>query len=175
MLLYFEPIISCWFLEYKYKRDQKNQSKNSDKAMFEQTLVENRGFLIALCVPLIGAYFAVYVYNRNRFNAASNKFRSIVLAELQGIYPVNGFWMPEEYPRIQKSIPIIKKAALEFRPAIPFYSKRRFNKAVLEYCEQSQNIKWDTAVTDAVLSDTINETQKEKFVYCVSHLLSFTK
>ena len=143
--------------------------------MIEQILKDNRPYLIALCVPLIGAYFAVHIHNRNRFNIASDKFRNTILTELKGIYPVNGFWKPEIYPKIQGTIPAIKKAALEFRPTMPFYRKSRFDKAVTEYCDQCQHIKWDTAVMDAVFSDDIKQPQKEQFVNCVNHLLSFTE
>jgi len=143
--------------------------------MIKQILIENRGFLIALCIALISAYIAIYIHNRNRFHAASDKFRSIVLVELKGLFPVNGFWKPEVYPKIQGTMPTIKKAALEFRATIPFYRKSRFDKTVIAYCEHCQNIKWDKAVMDAVFSDDIKQTQKEQFVKCVDHLLSFTE
>jgi hypothetical protein len=129
------------------------------------------GSVLFIC---FGGYIAWRTWNKQRFITASDKFRSTILTELLGIYPVNGFWKPEVYPQIQKTVPIIKKAALEFRPTIPFYRKRRFDKAVTEYCDQCQNMKWDKAVTDVVFSDEIKTTQKEQFVKCVNHLLSFT-
>lgn len=140
-----------------------------------EILIEYRSYLIALFIALIPVYFAVYIHNRNRFNAAADKFRSTVLNELKGIVPVEGFWNQEIYIRIKDATPNIKRAAFEFLPAVPYLRKSRFNKAVMTYCEQSENINWIQAIADAADETPIEETQKGKFVKCVFHLLSFTE
>lgn len=139
------------------------------------TLIEYRLHLIALFIALIPVYFTIYVFNRNKFSVAAKEFRNIILAELKGLIPTEGLWKQEEYPRFSKSIPVIKRAAYDFRGELPFYRKRGFNKAVMEYCKQSQNINWNQAVLDALDSDKIAITQKERFANCVYHLLSFTE
>lgn len=139
------------------------------------TLLEYRVYLIALFIALVPVYFTIYIYNRNRFNTAADKFRSVIFDEMRGLIPVEGFWIQEEYPRFLKSIPIVKRAAFDFRPTLPFYRKRRFNKAIMAYCEQSQNMNWDQAIFDAAFPDECPTTQKEKFIKCIDHLLSFTE
>lgn len=140
-----------------------------------QILIEYRSYLIALFIAMIPVYFAVYLHNRNRFNAAADKFRGVVLSNLEGIVPVNGFWRQDIYPRINNTVPIIKRAALEFRPAVPFYRKRGFDIAVMEYCNQGENVNWHQAAADAIYGDDTEKTQKEIFSECVFKLLSFTE
>jgi len=100
-----------------------------------------------------------------RFHSAADKFKSTVLEQLQGLIPVNGYWSQNEYSRFKGTIPIIKRAALEFRDSIQFPSKRkRFDKAVIEYCKQCEAINWHTALADVIYAEETKETQKEKMV-----------
>lgn len=143
--------------------------------MLEQILIKYRSHLVAVCIALIAAWVAIYVNRRTRYTNAADKFRSTMLNELEGLIPINGYWKRDEYIRFNNSIPIIKRAALEFRTAVPFYSKRSFDKAVIEYCNQSQDINWNQAVVDVFYGDETEVTQKEKITKCVYHLLSFTE
>lgn len=143
--------------------------------MFEQILIDNRSYLGVVLAALIGALTAIYVQRKNRFTVAADAFRKVILSEMQGIIPVNGFWPKEEYSRIKNSIPIIKRAALEFRPAIPFYRRRHFDEAVMKFCEKAGNANFDTAIADVFYSEEVIVTQKETIVKCVHCILSFTE
>lgn len=133
------------------------------------------GICGALILALIGFHITDTLNRKTRHITASYKFRSTMLTELAGIIPVEGIWNQEVYTRIQNSIPTIKRAAIEFYPAIPFIRKGGFNKAVIEYCEKSENINWEQAILDAVNETEYELTQKGKFVQCVCRLLSFTE
>lgn len=140
-----------------------------------EILIEYRSYLIALFIAMIPVYFAIHVHNRNRFHISADKFKSSVLSELKGIVPVEGTWKPEIYDRIPATTAAIRRAAWEFVSAVPFYRKSGFNKAVIEYCEQSENINLNQAILDAAEETAPEESQKGKFVKCVVKLLSFSE
>lgn len=124
---------------------------------------------------LVAAFIAVHIQRKNTFNAASIKFKSSILKELEGLVPVNGYWKREEYDRFNKSIPVIKREALEFRSVVPFYSIKGFDKAVTNYCAHSQNMNWHTAAADVLYDKETKVTQKEQFTINVHKLLSYAK
>lgn len=131
--------------------------------------------LFIVLASLIAALVAVYIHRRNRFIAAANKFRNMILKELEGLFPVNGYWERNEYDRFKNSVPIVKREALEFRTVIPFYQKSEFDKAVIDYCAHSQDMNWRKAAADVFYDKETKITQKEKFANYVRCLLSFTE
>jgi hypothetical protein len=143
--------------------------------MLEYINNNNPTGLFIILAALCGAFVTIYVRRKNAFTTAADKFRGVVLNELQGLIPINGFWKPDEYIRFSNGVPIIKKAAMEFRPHIPFYSKTGFDKAVLDYCEKAEKANFNTAILDAVEDNSIKITQKEAMSICVHHLLSFAE
>ena len=143
--------------------------------MFEQILIEYRPHLVALLVALIGLFGLYNLHRRKRFHAAADKFRSTVLAELEGIFPVAGYWEQKIYPKFPDTIPAINRAALELIPSLPFYKRTSFSRAVNEYREQCKSMNWQTAFADSVYESETTTTQKEAFVTCVQNLLSFTE
>jgi hypothetical protein len=111
-----------------------------------------------------------------RFDDAATTFRTKVLTELEGIYPVTQAWQPQVYPQFRQSINKVEIAAAEFR----HFSKRKaeFDAAVKEYREYCSKITfagvsgWSIYTTFRNPDDT---GPVEKIKTIVEHLVSFTK
>src|SRR5450759_81622 len=95
-----------------------------------------------LIVALMGGLFALVGYiaahrfamDRDRQNAriaAGTKFREKILHELGPVYPIITQW-PENGHAFFKSIfPAMQSAVAEFRPFVPWWKRRFFDKAWL--------------------------------------------
>ncbi len=128
------------------------------------------------------ASFVSYLIWRNkqkkRFNQAASVFRSKILAELEGLYPIPRYLEPDETNRFRESIPKIESAAAEFRHFVPSDSKSSFDTALKNYCEHCNKITWGSCVTFGIIPGERKPEDigpKEIFRQNVNALLSFTK
>ncbi len=111
-----------------------------------------------------------------KFDDAVVIFRSKVLAELEGIYPVTQIWQPEIYPRFRSSINKVETAAAEFR----YFVKRKaeFDTAVKEYHEYCSKVTFEGVSAWFMYTSTRTPGDIgpiETFKNIVDHLLSFAK
>lgn len=94
----------------------------------------------ALIMALVVYRLSLNVQRHNAFIIASGTFRSKILAELEGIYPiVRPWWDESDFPRFSQSINKVESAATEFR----YFIKRKADfdiavKAYREYCKKQQ-------------------------------------
>lgn len=110
------------------------------------------------------------------FYQAAAAFRSRVLAELKGLYPVTQYWDKQTFPRLSQSITEIESAAAEFCFFVTH--KSAFNGAVKEYCEYCEKISWNECVAWDFFPTMREEGEmspREKFDHLVKNLLSFTE
>lgn len=135
--------------------------------------------IATILIGLLGVWVVLYTRRLNTFPAAASDFRSAILDELSGIYPVVGTWSQDDYARIHRSALPIKRAAHDFMTHIPFYRKYQFKRAVSEYCEQADQISFESQFAQIAHNEVCpNEaipTPKENIVQCISHLLTFTE
>jgi hypothetical protein len=134
------------------------------------------GICGALIMALIGYRLALNVQKHNAFNAAALTFRTRILTELEGLYPVPHFWDQSEFTRFRQSIPKIQSAAAEFM----FYlaHKGKFDNAVKEYNNYCNEITWDKCVQWDMYPSMRTPGDKgpiEKFKHIIEELLSYAK
>lgn len=132
------------------------------------------GICGALIMALIAYRLSLNVQRHNFFNTAALTFRSKILTELEGIYPIPPIWEPELYHRFRQSIPKVETAAAEFR----YFVKRKaeFEAAVKDYCEYSKKVTPDNV--SAWYMYTFEKKPEdigpmETFRNIVEHMLSF--
>lgn len=111
-----------------------------------------------------------------RFDDAATGFRSKILAELGGIYPIPPVWQPQDYFRFRQSVPKVETAAAEFGPFVKH--KAELDAAVKKYREYCCKVTFEgVSVWYAYPSmkepDDIGPV--ETFRKIVEHLFSFTE
>ncbi len=109
------------------------------------------------------------------FNNAISKFRSSIIYELSGFYPIEQGWHKEDFHRLYESIPRINSAAAEFR--IYVTCKGKFDSTIEEYNKYCRETKENDAFPLLDLPSMENPGDikpKERFKNIVDHLLSFT-
>ena len=110
------------------------------------------------------------------FNEAANKFRSRILVELEGLYPVTQHWDTNTFHRFKQSITKIESAGAEFRYFIR--DSDEFDDAVNKYCKICREITSDRCAAWAMYPTMREEGEigpREEFANCVEILLSFAK
>jgi hypothetical protein len=134
------------------------------------------GIAGALALAWIGFHLTNEINRKTRFHQAATSFRSRVLAELKGLYPVTQYWDIQTFPRFSKSITEIESAAAEFRFSVT--RKRAFDTAVQEYCNHCKKTSWDECAAWTMYPAMRKEGEmspRDKFDHCVKSLLSFTE
>lgn len=134
------------------------------------------GIAGALALAWIGFHLTDATNRKTRFNQAAIAFRSRVLAELKGLYPVTQYWDMPTFQRFSNSIIEIESAAAEFRFSVT--SKRAFDAAVKEYCEYCKQVSWDQCAGWAMYPTMRKEGEispRDKFDHLVKTLLSFAE
>jgi len=94
------------------------------------------GLAGALVMALIGFLLADTQNRKTRFNQAAATFRSRVLAELEGLYPIPTKWPTEKMmiDRILKEkFPKLQIAIAEFSEFLPWYRRKAFDKVWFIY------------------------------------------
>jgi len=105
---------------------------------------------------------------------AASKFKSIVINELSGFYPIDQLWNKKHFSRIYESIPRINSAAAEFSSFVN--RKTDFDKAVSEYNTYCRETTYDSVSADSMYPNMRKEGQigkREQFKNIVERLLSF--
>lgn len=108
------------------------------------------------------------------FNNAVSKFRSSIIYELSGFYPIEQGWHKEDFPRLYQSIPRINSIAAEFRHFVA--SKTDFDAAISEYNKYCRETKESDAfpLLDLPSMEKLGDIKpKERFKKIIEHLLSF--
>jgi len=117
---------------------------------------------------------ALNIQRNNRFKAAADKFRSSLLNDMKGLIP-NGHRSEKKYPRFEKSVPSIKKAALEFKPHVQWHRKGKFDAAIVDFCTFCEQTTWMQDAADVIYNTMIEgPTQKQEGLRKFYVLLSFT-
>jgi len=135
-----------------------------------------------IAVSILLASFVGYIAWRNRrkkrIARAAIVFRSKILAELEGVYPIPRYLKDDVLNRFRESIPKIESAAAEFRHFVPSCSKNFFDTALKNYCEHCNKITWGSCVTFKILPGERKPEYigpKEIFRQNVNALLFFAK
>ena len=129
-----------------------------------------------ILVAVFGGYITYRIYLKTRINQAAATFRSRVLAELKGLYPVTQYWDTQTFPRFSQSITEIESAAAEFR----FYVTRKsaLDAAVKEYSNHCKKTSWNECAAWDMYPTMRKEGEispREKFDHLVKDLLSFAE
>jgi hypothetical protein len=135
------------------------------------------GICGALIMALIGYRLSLNLQKHNTFITAASTFRSKILAELEGLYPITHHWDESMYPRFSQSIPKIESAAAEFKFFVPFYHSQAYDKALKNYCEYCNEITQNDVASYSLWPDfpKPRENPREQFKNIVEHLLSFAE
>ena len=92
---------------------------------------------LILTVPLLVAAFAGHVAYRNNFKsrhaAACAAFRSTVTGKLSSLYPLPTSWPSNPEPQLRAIFPDLQAAVSQFRPYVPWYRRKAFDRAWLQY------------------------------------------
>lgn len=89
-----------------------------------------------LLAAVFGGYISYRIYRKTRFNQAAATFRSRILAELEGLYPIPTNW-PTEKMMIDRILrdkfPSLQAVVAEFRESLPWYRHKAFDRAWFIY------------------------------------------
>jgi hypothetical protein len=134
-------------------------------------------WLLGICGTLVMALVVHHLtLNAQRHNAyinAASTFRSAILGELVGFYPIDQIWDKKEFPQLYKSIPKINSAAAEFRTFVT--RKANFDMAINEYnkyCREKKEDKVFALTYPTMGYGGVEEYQKE-FKNIVERIISF--
>jgi hypothetical protein len=141
---------------------------------------------IIVSAPILGALIAglilFQVHRYNTFKSASEKFRSTVLKELEGLYPTPAKW-PSDPVRIvillKYNSPRLEIAVEEFRCHLSRFKRKRFANAWRTYHENYSEYYPHTGkgyLNDKLVYDVdTTKTYKDSFKHNVDALLKFAK
>jgi len=141
---------------------------------------------ISLIMAAIGAYLLGLNNRRNRKATAAAIFRDVILAELQGLYPIPSDW-PDGVSvstldsQLRNVFPELQKAVTTFRPSVTWYRRRGFDRA-WDFYRRGDTSEWDEADKQSIDQcyyqyASIEEGQdyKGNFKRHVDKLLSYAK
>jgi hypothetical protein len=161
-----------------------NSKGESDKALYGKTacsvVKSGVNWLISLVVGLVVVVVGgVLTHNlsrrRDRQTAkrnAATKFRAAFLTALSGLYPLPTNW-PDDINRFLRGVfPTLQSAVAEFRPFVPFWRRRAFDRAWFKYrCGTGRQIDLQNYLHYIEFGS--NPNAKEIFRRNVAALLSF--
>ena len=130
----------------------------------------------AIFTASITGYIILRNRRKKRTARAADVFRTKVLAEIEGIYPIPRYIDTDVFEKFRESVPKIESAAAEFRHFVPSGSQNSFDNALKNYCDHCNRITWEECVTyNAVPVKRKPEEigPKEIFRQNVNTLLSF--
>lgn len=144
-----------------------------------------------ILAAVFGGYITYLVYRKTRFNQAAETFRSRVLAELEGLYPIPSNWPNEKIliDRIlREKFPKLQAAVAEFKPFLPQRQHSDFDRVWFIYRmgkggrEKDKQDYWQyiphsgTSVVNGKEETHDNtETYQDNFKRNVDNLLKFAK
>lgn len=97
---------------------------------------------------LFGGLLLLHIHRLNALRAASSKFRSTILAELQGVYPDATNWPRDIAAFLGLALPRLQVAVSEFRPFVPWHRRQKFDatwKTFREHCKNEIPRQCDAA------------------------------
>ncbi len=109
-------------------------------------------------------------------NKASSKFRSSILYELTGLYPIDQHWERENIQHLYNSLPLINSIASDFRYYLS--EKEEFDNTVRKYNKFCREITYNSLVADSMYPSMRKEKEmgkKEEFANIINQLLSFAE
>ena len=146
-------------------------------------------YFISIFVSIVGVICVILGYliyhklaiRRNRLAEAGKaalKFRSIILEELSGLYPIDQYWDDNQFSRINNSIPKIKSTAVEYKYFLAATRRANFDKAVDDFIKYfRENTPLSVAADDFYPSMRKEGAigKREQFKHIVENLLSFAE
>ena len=130
-----------------------------------------------LLAALIGGFLLLHVQRKNARRVAAAKFRATVLEALAGLYPIPTNWPGNIDSHLRQIFPTLQRAIGEFRPYVPLYARRSYDRAWFVYRLGSDGREIDKQLYHQYMGFTspgepvINP--KETFRSNVDNLLSF--
>lgn len=89
--------------------------------------------ILAIVVAIVGGVgsglVAHWSTRKSRRVAAATEFQRIVLDELKGLYPIATKWPSDINGRLRAVFDTLQAAVASFRPFVPWWRKRAFDKA----------------------------------------------
>jgi len=146
--------------------------------IFSENITWSIGIIVLLFGSIAAHRLTLYREKRNKFSEEAAKFRSRVLATLEGIYPVaHPRWDESLFPKFQRSVPIIETAVAEFRYFIKH--KAELDAAIKKYRDYCQRRAYERGAPHMTYPNSRTMPQPkadpiEEFRNIVDHLLSFT-
>ncbi len=133
----------------------------------------------AIAAAVLVAAFAGFVAWRNghkaRYATACGNFRAFVLHTLNGLHPHHAGWPRDDMaidPLLKSAFPALQAAVAEFRPFVPWWRKRAFDRAWFRYhCSTGRSV--DAQVYHHYMAFSGQPDPKATFHANVSRLLSF--
>ena len=89
--------------------------------------------LLTLLIALIGWLLVLHVQRKNAHRVAATKYRAALLEALSGLYPIPTNWPNSIDAHLRQAFPILQRTVAEFRPYVPWYSRRSYDKAWFVY------------------------------------------
>ena len=147
----------------------------------EKTIVFSLGAIVGFLVrSLIDHLLAKSRTEEDRrikgFNDAATKFRSTIINELVGLYPIPIDWPRDVAGRLNATFPKIQAAVEEFKPFVPTGEVKAFNKAWLQYYTHCKHTLPEAEnIATRIFEIEKSKQSREVFKYNVDLLLSFAK
>lgn len=134
------------------------------------------GICGALIVILIGHLLNNVSNQKNRFNEAAAKLRSVVITELNGLYPTPIDWPDNIAARLDRTLPAIQTAIAEFSHFLTDADCKSINATWDQYYKHCKQVIPD-AFSDASIfyAEGKSKQAQEQFKAIIEHLLSFAK
>ncbi|MBI5212209.1 MAG: hypothetical protein HY957_02415 [Nitrospirae bacterium] len=148
-------------------------------------IIETNRWIIAaaLIMSAVSAYLVGLNNRRNRFATASDKFRSTILKELEGLYPSPAKWPSNNLEIInilQDKFPKLEVAVAEFRGHLGWVDRKRFDNVWQQYNKENyfdyipiSGRSHEKGV--CTYSSDYTKTYKDNFKHNVDSLLKFAK
>jgi hypothetical protein len=135
------------------------------------------GISSSLLVAALGAHLVWRNNFKTRRANACAVFRSTVLATLSGLYPHPANWPRDSmaiHNILSNRFPALQAAVAEFRPFVPWWQKRAFDKAWSIYRLGPDGRKIDTQIYHQYIGFDSMPNPKVTFHTNVSKLLLFS-
>jgi hypothetical protein len=91
------------------------------------------GAALSILIFLLGTLVTLDIRRKNACDAAAAKFRLDLLNALTGLYPVPTDWPKDVDAHLRKIFPSLQRSVAEFRPYLPWYKRRAYDKAWFVY------------------------------------------
>jgi len=143
-------------------------------------VISNNLYIIigAILLACFSAYLTYRNFAKNRYAAASIKFRSSVLEILAGLYPIPTNWPKRGLdidPVLRNAFPKLQVAVAEFRPYLAWFRRWRFDRAWFIYRLGKEGREIDKQDHLQYIGFASTPNPEKTFKRNVDALLSFAK